>query len=301
MKEYYGLFVRRRSMRKISFVITIAAFILAGFLNVAVLNVAQANAGSIWKYGMERNTDRAGQDYKNFDLALPEPMLCANACMGEPNCKAWTYVKPGVQGNSARCWLKNGVPGASPNDCCVSGVKGKGGAPVIPTGTWKYGMERDTDRAGQDYKNFDLALPEPMLCANACMGEPNCKAWTYVKPGVQGNSARCWLKNSVPGASPNDCCVSGVKGKGGAPIVPTSIWKYGMERDTDRAGQDYKNFDLASPEPMLCANACMGEAKCKAWTYVKPGVQGNSARCWLKNSIPGASPNDCCVSGVKKR
>jgi hypothetical protein len=27
----------------------------------------------------------------------------------------------------------------------------------------------------------------------------------------------------------------------------------------------------------------MNEAKCKAWTYVKPGVQADNAKCWLKD------------------
>jgi hypothetical protein len=215
MKEYNGFFVRRRSMRRISFVVTIAAFILAGFLNVAVWNIATANAGSMQKYPMEKDTNRYGEDYKDMNLATPDPNLCAKACMLEAKCKAWTYVKPGVQADSAKCWLKDKAPPPSPDENCVSGVKRKGDTHTSTTGTgvgvWKYGMERNIDRAGQDYKDFDLVSPEPMLCASACMGEAKCKAWTYVKPGVQGDSARCWLKNRVPDSSPNDCCVSGVK------------------------------------------------------------------------------------------
>jgi hypothetical protein len=32
---------------------------------------------------------------------------------------------------------------------------------------------------------------------------------------------------------------------------------------------------------------------------VNPGVQGPAARCWLKSSVPPATPNSCCTSGVK--
>jgi hypothetical protein len=62
-----------------------------------------------------------------------------------------------------------------------------------------------------DYRSFDLPAPRPELCRDACWREPQCRAFTYVRPGVQGPHARCWLKNPVPPARLNDCCLSGVK------------------------------------------------------------------------------------------
>jgi hypothetical protein len=59
------------------------------------------------------------------------------------------------------------------------------------------------------------------------------------------------------------------------------------------------NFNLPAPNPALCRNHCNAQAACKSWTYVKPGVQGPTARCWLKHSVPAAQPNGCCASGVK--
>ena len=76
---------------------------------------------------------------------------------------------------------------------------------------------------------------------------------------------------------------------------------YAMERDTNRFGEDYKDMDLASPEPRLCAEACLREAKCRAWTYVKPGVQAGKAKCWRKDKVPPPAPDENCVSGVKKK
>jgi hypothetical protein len=73
----------------------------------------------------------------------------------------------------------------------------------------------------------------------------------------------------------------------------------GMEADIDRPGLDYSSFDLAQPDPAGCQSSCATDSKCKAWTYVKPGYQGAKARCWLKGSYPAASPNPCCVSGLK--
>jgi hypothetical protein len=70
--------------------------------------------------------------------------------------------------------------------------------------------------------------------------------------------------------------------------------------DTDRPGNNYRNFDLAQPDPDFCLEACQKESRCKAFTYVKPGVQGPKARCWLKDAVPPAKPSDCCVTGVKR-
>jgi len=159
---------------------------------------------------LEENTDRPGNDFSNFDLSPPQPGtfggpvdVCQGRCQREDNCKAWTFVKAGVQGPNARCWLKNAIPAAHQNNCCTSGV---------PVRT----LEANIDRPGSDYNNFDLTSADPSLCKAACEKDgPKCLAWTFVKPGVQGPSARCWLKNSVPPAFTNNCCTSGAPG----PIV----------------------------------------------------------------------------------
>ena len=77
---------------------------------------------------IEANRDRPGMDYRNFDLSEARPEVCQTACESDPKCKAYTYVKPGVQGRHARCWLKSGVPKVVINDCCISGVKKRNGS-----------------------------------------------------------------------------------------------------------------------------------------------------------------------------
>jgi uncharacterized membrane protein len=72
-----------------------------------------------------------------------------------------------------------------------------------------------------------------------------------------------------------------------------------IEYDVNRVGSDYKSFDLAPADPALCQASYNGEAECKAWTFVKVGVQGPKARCWLKNAVPPATQSDCCASGFK--
>jgi len=171
------------------------------------------------------------------------------------------------------------------------------------------GLEFNVDRRGSDYRSFDLGAPQPEACRNACMGDPACVAFTYVNPGVQGPSARCWLKNSVPPPAPNGCCVSGVKYVGASPPPPQAeapppappqpLPRRAFERGFDRGGSDYRSFDLPAPNPEICRDACYSEAQCVAFTYVHPGVQGPNARCWLKGSVPMARPNSCCISGVK--
>ncbi len=73
------------------------------------------------------------------------------------------------------------------------------------------------------------------------------------------------------------------------------------EHDKDRLGGDYFSFDARTDHVEDCEGACRTEAKCAAWTYVKPGVQGPQARCYLKNVVPAMSDNACCVSGTKIR
>ncbi|MGZ3419856.1 MAG: PAN domain-containing protein [Polyangiales bacterium] len=87
--------------------------------------------------------------------------------------------------------------------------------------------------------------------------------------------------------------------------VPTSsggqaiVWG-DLEVNVNRLGSDYKVFDLAADDPELCRDACEQDARCRAFTYVKPGIQGPLAKCWLKDPAPAPRANEgCCVSGIK--
>ncbi len=90
-------------------------------------------------------------------------------------------------------------------------------------------------------------------------------------------------------------------GRVASPPPPGPGTSSSAETGVDRPGQDYKNFEL---EPSIasfgpCKSACESDAACKAWTYVRPGLQGPKARCWLKSGVPAPTPNGCCVSGAK--
>ena len=78
---------------------------------------------------------------------------------------------------------------------------------------------------------------------------------------------------------------------------PTMGGSAKMEVGTNRSGGDYTNRDL--PDAQACQTACTNDVQCKSWTWVKPGVQGPAAKCWLKNVVPPATRDDCCSSGMK--
>lgn len=101
------------------------ALLMLVLLSSATSNLEQLGSGAAMLNPLEDNTDRPGMDIRSFDMANPLPDQCAQACYDDPQCKAFTYVKPGFQGPSARCYLKNGIPDPLPRECCMSGVKGE--------------------------------------------------------------------------------------------------------------------------------------------------------------------------------
>jgi hypothetical protein len=113
-------------------------------------------------------------------------------------------------------------------------------------------------------------------------------------PAAGSGDPRKTPGSSTPTAGSQPPRAAGAAGTAGTP-------RYVMEENTDRFGEDFMDLDLGVPDPALCAEACMKEEKCKAWTYVKPGVQADNARCWLKDNVPPPSPDDNCVSGVKRK
>jgi hypothetical protein len=67
--------------------------------------------------------------------------------------------------------------------------------------------------------------------------------------------------------------------------------------NTNLPGSDYSNMEVPSDD--ACRNACLDDRKCQAWTFVKPGIQGRLARCWLKDKVPRAESSSCCKSGTR--
>jgi hypothetical protein len=170
-----------------------------------------STAGPAWKL----NTNYFGGDYRSIDMATSDPTACKAACDQDAPCKAWTLVKPGEPGGMGYCWLKNSVPEATAEDCCISGLKRATATATAAVGAQSQAsqsqLEMNINRGGYDYRDFIPAKADPVLCAQACAKESNCVAWTWVKNGPEPPTGHCWLKDTVPEPGPDDCCVSGVK------------------------------------------------------------------------------------------
>ncbi len=158
----------------------------------------------------------------------------------------------------------------------------------------------NTNYPGGDFRSIDMATSDPTPCKAACDKDARCKAWTLVTPTEPGGMGYCWLKDSVPELVREECCISGLKGAGGAATGQTTSSKYKLEMDINRYGDDYRDFIPAAASAEPCAEACEKDARCKAWTWVKAELEGPSGHCWLKNRIPEASHDTCCVSGVRR-
>jgi hypothetical protein len=125
---------------------------------------------------------------------------CEPLCIGTRGCQSWTYVKANIQGPKERCWLKRGIPNAISDPNTVSGVI-------------QQSLEFSTNRSGGDYKSFDVQDSRIGItnCRQACLGEPSrCRSWRWVRSGVQGPRAKCWLKDKIPFANVDPNTVSGV-------------------------------------------------------------------------------------------
>jgi hypothetical protein len=242
--------------------------------------------------GMEDNTDRPGSDYRDFDLTAPDPRQCQQACERDRSCRAWTYVRPGAQTDQPRCYLKTPAPGATRDNCCVSGVTAFV-PPPPPPGVG--GVADNTRRDGSYFSDF-RTVDGPSACETACRANSRCADWTYSKPGRPGRPGRCYLFRPGSTSVPDACCVSSRRGGGGG--GGREVIGPGMRDNTDRPGFDLRPaFLLPAPNPELCRAACFEEFGCRAWVYSRPGTRAPRATCTLK-SVPGPSRSDtCCVTG----
>jgi len=150
------------------------------------------------------------------------------------------------------------------------------------------------DRRGSDYTNFPVRNGDPAACAARCERDARCRAWSFSYPRTLNVVATCWLKSRVPPRIEDQCCMSGVHGAG--VIEPR---RPSIEFSIDRPGGDLRYFEVppdATGES--CKKACEGEARCRAWTYVRPGYIAPVPRCYLKDKIPRPRHKPCCISGV---
>jgi hypothetical protein len=72
------------------------------------------------------------------------------------------------------------------------------------------GFEHPLDRPGGDLR---AGFPTTNLleCERACWPHAECRASTWVKPGIHSPSGMCWLKRTRIPKVNNESCVSGIK------------------------------------------------------------------------------------------
>jgi hypothetical protein len=137
------------------------------------------------------------------------------------------------------------------------------------------------DRPGGDYLSSPVMSGDPEDCALMCERDRRCRAWSFNYPTDPAAGAVCWLKSTVPARVQDNCCVSGVRGAG--VVEPRNR---AVETSIDRAGGDYRNFELKDGEDdEVCKAACTAENKCRAWTYARSGYVGREPHCFLKKDI----------------
>jgi len=165
---------------------------------------------------------------------------------------------------------------------CVAGTSGR---------VW---AQSGYDRPGADYARVPVANGDPSVCASRCEHDRACRSWSFSYPTLTGGAAMCALKRTVPPPVPADCCVSGVRGAG---VIEPRLGQ--VEYSIDRAGGDYRSFATTpNPKGGPCAQACQADARCRAWTYHRPGYGSAGAHCYLKSVIKPPRHRPCCISGV---
>jgi hypothetical protein len=86
------------------------------------------------------------------------------------------------------------------------------------------------------------------------------------------------------------------------PAAAQEVLARGMEANTDRPGSDYTRFHINDARPERCQSECARQSdRCRAWTYVQPGLQHKLAVCYLKSEAPPPVAGACCISGVQKK
>ncbi len=164
----------------------------------------------------------------------------------------------------------------------------------IAAGSGDASAQSGYERPGGDYARAPVASGDPAVCASRCEHDRSCRSWSFSYPPASGGPAMCSLKREVRRPVASSCCVSGVRGAG---VIEPRLGA--LEYSIDRAGGDYRSFETKpDPKGKACADACQAEARCRAWTYRRPGYGTAGAHCYLKSEIKPPRRRPCCISGV---
>ncbi len=156
------------------------------------------------------------------------------------------------------------------------------------------------DLFGDDISS--LRVDDAATCATSCLvmgGE--CKAFTFnANPKIK-KGPNCFLKSSTGRADGNSVAFSG-RFLSAAEEDPSSITlgtidpQSALYDDIDLPGGDLsRRPERSARTPLDCRLACIDEARCVAFTYIKPKKE-----CWLKGTIGTPILGKGMVSGLKR-
>lgn len=91
-------------------------------LFTGVLFVLLLATSAVQPQMLEQNIERSGATYQRVSIGNAGASACWSKCAADPQCKAWTWQRPGIAGTQAICSLKTAVTAARYSPCCVSGI-----------------------------------------------------------------------------------------------------------------------------------------------------------------------------------
>lgn len=148
------------------------------------------------------------------------------------------------------------------------------------------------DCNGQAQQRFEFM---PALDANGRRLElpeevARCVAETQIELRSAPGLNRPRLASTAPVAQPFS------PGIASSPNAPRALTPFEVGRN--RLGADlYRRPGVG--EPAACAAQCRSDSDCQSWVWVKPGVQGPTAVCYLKGAVPPSQDDPCCTTGLK--
>ena len=84
-------------------------------------------------------------------------------------------------------------------------------------------------------------------------------------------------------------------------FVPVAALPPVIRRGVNFPGMDISGQDTANDGGTACARICVANTQCRAFSWVRPGVQGPSAKCWIKNGVPAGNADPNVNSGTVVR
>jgi hypothetical protein len=182
----------------------------------------------------------------------------------------------------------------------------------LPRDTARSPIEEFTKRpnrvaiyTGLDLFGADISsvrVEDAAECAKSCLVmEGQCKAFTFNTNPRLRNGPNCFLKSSAGRADGNSVAFSG-RFLSGAEADPSAFSMGVIDPQTalfdnvDLPGGDLSRRPHQSAKtPLACRMACVDEALCIAFTYIK-----TKRECWLKGAIGSPVFGKEMVSGLKK-